>query len=204
MSLIPRVVTCSLALLLTLALLQPQGAAASAYHFLRATTPGTLFAIDPDLMIRKMDPAAPANAWTLGQGWGLPPLFYHINVPGLYDRVDFLYPFGFREESNLVSKLKFTPFIESRWHKVPPFDGFARCLTLYHGRSDLGQDYWGLFPFYGYSFRKFGVDKNLFVLFPLYYESTYDDSRTIRVLWPIFTYANSPGRSSLKVWPLIG
>ena len=56
----------------------------------------------------------------------------------------------------------------------------------------------------GIRYRRYGVDKNFFLLFPLYYESTEDDARTIRVLWPLVTYADSPGRSSLKVWPLIG
>jgi hypothetical protein len=42
------------------------------------------------------------------------------------------------------------------------------------------------------------------VLFPLYYESSDDDAKTIRLLWPIITYADSPGRSSFQVWPLLG
>jgi len=185
-------------------LLSPGSTEASAYQFLRLTTPGSLFAIPPDLNIRRIDQTAPSNLWTLGEGWGIPPLFYYTKVPGLYDRVDFLYPFGFREESALWSKLKFQPFFESRWSKIPPFDGSSRCLTLYHGRSDLGQTYWGFFPFYGYSYRRWGVDKNFFFLFPLYYESTDDDARSIRFLWPIGTYANSPGRSSFKIWPILG
>jgi hypothetical protein len=41
-------------------------------------------------------------------------------------------------------------------------------------------------------------------VFPLYYQSTDDDIRTIRVLWPFITYSNSPGRFSVKVWPLFG
>lgn len=193
-----------LCILISLCLIQPSTVLSSAYSFLRMTTPGTLFAIDPDLTIRRINPRAPSNAWTLGEGWGIPPLFYHTQVPGQFERVDFLYPFGFREESMFQSKLKLTPFFESRWSKIPPFDGSSRCLTLYQGRSDLGQDYWGFFPFYGYTYRRYGVDKNFFLLFPLYYESTTDDIRTIRLLWPIVTYANSPGRSSLKVWPIIG
>ncbi len=189
---------------LMLSLIAPAGCRGSAYNFFRLTTPGTLFAIDPDLAIRRIDSHAPDNLWILGKGWGIPPLFFHSNVPGLYDRVDFFYPFGYREESTFQSKLAFTPFFKSRWSKIPPFEGHSRCLTLYHGRSDMGQPYWGVFPFYGYTYRRFGVDRNLFVLFPLYYETTDDDARTIRVLPPIVTYANSPGRSAFKVWPLFG
>jgi hypothetical protein len=195
---------CPLLVVFVLILSHPPSAPGSAYDFLRLATPGTIFAIDPDLNIRRINPRAPSNTWTIGEGWGVPPLFFHTKVPGLYDRVDFLYPFGFREESTFQSKLKFTPFFESRWSKLPPYDGFSRCLTLYQGRSDMGQSYWGFFPFYGHTYRRYGVDKSFFLLFPLYYESTDDDARTIRVLWPIVTYANSPGRSSLKVWPIIG
>ena len=42
------------------------------------------------------------------------------------------------------------------------------------------------------------------MLFPLYYETIDDDARTIRLLPPIVTYTNSPGRSTIKVWPLFG
>lgn len=190
--------------ILALILFQPCLVFGSAYDFLRLTAPGSLFAVDPDLNIRSIDPGAPSRAWTLGEGWGFPPLLYHSKVAGLYDRVDFLYPFGCREESTFRSKLRFTPFFESRWSKIPPFDGFSRCLTLYQGRSDLGQEYWGFFPFYGYTYRRYGVDKNRFLLFPLYYESTDDDAHTIRLLWPLITYARSPGRNAYKVWPLFG
>ncbi len=172
--------------------------------FLSRTTIGRPIALDPDVIIRKMDPDAPRNAWTLGEGKGIPPFYFRTTVPGLYDRVDFIYPFGCREESNFSSKLRFTPFFESRWSKIPPFDGFSRCLTLYQGRSDLGQPYWGFFPFYGTTYRRNGADMTRFVLFPLYYESHDDDAATIRLLWPIITYARSPGRTATKVWPLFG
>lgn len=183
--------------------LQTGPAFGSAYDFLRLTAPHTFFAVDPDLTIRTIDPTAPSKLWTLGEGWGFPPLYFHTKVPG-YDRVDFFYPFGCREESAFFSKLRFTPLLESRWSKIPPFDGYSRCLTLFQGRSDLGQDYWGVFPFYGYSYRRRGVDRDFFFMFPLYYESHDDDVETIRLLWPFITYADSPGRSSFKVWPLFG
>ena len=199
----PRVsVSVLLSVLLSLAVVGE--CLGSAYNFFRVTAPGTVFAIDPDLTIRRIDPHAPDNMWTFGRGWGIPPLYFHTQVPGLYDRVDFFYPFGNREESTFQSKLTFVPFFKSRWSKLPPFEGHSRCLTFYYGRSDLGQDYWGVFPIYGYAYRRFGCDWNRFVLFPLYYETIDDDARTVRVLPPIVTYANSPGRSALKVWPLFG
>lgn len=182
----------------------PDSAGASAYNVLRISGSKTLFAINPDITLRTIDPKAPPNAWTFGEGWGIPPLFYHTKVGGAYDRVDFFYPFGIREESTFQSRLKFFPLFESRWSKIPPFDGYSRCLTLYQGRSDLGQEYWGVFPFYGRMYRRHGVDENSFFLFPLYYQSTVDDARTHRFLWPFVTYADSPGRRAMKVWPLFG
>ncbi len=188
-------------ILLTIATVTAQ---ASVYDFIRATAPNTLFAVDSDLLIRRMDPKAPKQAWTLGEGWGLPPLFYYTKVRGVFDRVDFFYPLGFREESTFQSRMKFGLFFESRWSKVPPFDGFSRCLTLFQGRSDLGQEYWGLFPFYGYTYRRFGVDRNFFFMFPLYYESSDDNALTKRILWPFITWARSPGRQTTKIWPIAG
>jgi len=163
-----------------------------------------LFAVDPDVIIRKMDPTAPEGAWKLAQGWGFPPLFYRTKVSGLYDRWDFLYPLGCKEESYFRSRTKFTPLVDSQWYKIPPYDGHSRWLTAFWGRSDRGQNYWGVFPFYGYTYRRNGADSSFFAMFPLYSESTYDDARTIRVLWPLITYAKSPGRNTFKVWPLYG
>ena len=174
------------------------------YDFLRMVSPRSVFAVDPDLAIRKVDSHAHEHIWTTGEGWGFPPLVYHTKVAGVYDRADFFFPFGYREETRTKSTLKLVPLFENQWSKIPPFDGFSRCLTVYRGRSDLGQNYWGVFPFYGYTYRKFGVDWSRFVLFPLYYESKDGAAHTRRALWPIFTFANSPGRSTFKVWPLYG
>jgi hypothetical protein len=139
-----------------------------------------------------------------GKHYGIPPLYNRIEVPGLYERDDFLYPFGLREESTFQSRLRFSIFFNSRWSKKEPFDGHSRLLTAFQGRSDLGQEYWGVFPFYGYTFRRFGVDSNFFCLFPLYYRSAEDDAITHRFIWPIITYSDSPGRKALKVWPIAG
>jgi len=176
----------------------------SGFHPSENAKSRSLFAIDPDLMIRSIDPRAPDNMWAVGEGWGFRPFFFRSRLPGLYDRVDFLYPLGCYEDTYFRNKLRFTPFFESRWSKEPPHEGFSRCLTLYRGRSDLGQDYWGFFPFYGRMYRRFGVDHSRFVLFPLYYESTDDGARTFRFLWPLITYANNHSRSTLKVWPIYG
>jgi hypothetical protein len=165
---------------------------------------GSAFAIDPDLMIRSILPEAPDNMWALGQGWGLRPFFYRSRLPGLYNRLDFLYPLGCFEDTKFRRKFRLTPFFESWWSKSPPYEGHARFLTVYKGVSDLGQRYWGIFPFYGYTHRRFGVDSNFFVLFPLYYHAVDEGSRTVRILWPLITYANSPSRSALKVWPIYG
>ncbi|MBI5570792.1 MAG: hypothetical protein HY914_12680 [Desulfomonile tiedjei] len=172
--------------------------------FLSLPSNATLFAVDPDFTIRQIDPRSSSRGWLLGTGWGLPPLFFSSNVNGLYHRCDFLFPMGCSEESAFRSKTRFTPFVDCEWSKTPPFEGHSRWLTAYWGRSDMGQHYWGFFPFYGYSYRHRGVDSDLFVLFPLYYESRYDNERTIRILWPFITYANSPGRHALKAWPLVG
>ncbi len=184
-------------------LFQYSPACGSAYDFLALTGSRTLFALDPDITIRRIDPRSPNGAWTLAEGWGLPPLFFHTSVPGLYDRLDLFYPLGCREESKFRSKVRFTPFFDSYSSKIPPFDSYTRCLTAFKGVSDMGQPYWGIFPFYGYTFRR-GSDKSLFFLFPLYLEKTDDDAKTIRLLWPFITIAHSPGRSAFKIWPLFG
>jgi hypothetical protein len=196
-------VCATLAVLLGV-VLSPGACLGSASSFLRSTQGGNLFAVDPDVALRRINPKTDRHLWHLGESRGVPPLFLRSKVQGLYDRVDFFYPLGCWEESTFRSRLRFSPLLVNEWSKLPPFDGYSRCLTLYHGRSDLGQDYWGFFPFFGYSHRIRGVDKDFFLLFPFYYESTRDNARTIRLLWPFITYSNSPGRQSLKIWPLYG
>lgn len=176
----------------------------SIYNFLQISTPGTFFAIDPDFSIRKIDPRADSHTWTIGEGWGIPPFFFRSRIPGKFERLDILYPIGFKEESQFQKKIRILPVFESTWSKVAPFDYYSRFLTMFKGRSDLGQEYWGFFPFYGFSHRRFGVDSNKFFLFPLYYESEDDGAYTRRFLWPIGTYSNSPDRQTFKIWPLFG
>lgn len=176
----------------------------SIYDYFKNRSGGSFFAVDPDLAIRSMDPSANSQTWLIAQTWGLPPLFLKSKVPGLFERLDILYPLGFKEDSNFQKRIKITPFFESRWSKIPPFDYYSRFVTMFKGRSDMGQDYWGFFPFYGYTYRRFGVDRNRFFLFPLYYESEDDGAKTYRILWPIITYANDPFRFSMKIWPLYG
>ncbi len=192
------------AVILLLTFILNTDCSASVYNFLRISTPGTFFAIDPDLTIRRIDPRANSHVWTIGEGWGIPPFFFRSRVPGKFERTDLMYPLAFKEESYFQKKMRIIPLYDSWWSKIPPFDYYSRFLTMFKGRSDLGQDYWGFFPFYGFSYRRFGVDRNRFVLFPLYYESEDDGAFTRRFLWPIGTYANSPARKTFKIWPLFG
>ncbi len=174
------------------------------YDYLNFTRPSSFFAVDPDSVIRSMDPTADRQTWRVGKTWGFPPFFMRSKVPGLFERLDILYPLAFKEDSKFNKKIKIIPLFESRWSKIPPFDHYTRFLTMFKGRSDMGQDYAGFFPFYGYSYRRFGVDRNRFFLFPLYYESEDDGAKTYRFLWPLVTYAHDKHRSTLKVWPLFG
>ncbi len=176
----------------------------SIYDYMKFTKPGGFFAVDPDSVIRSMDPTADRRTWLIGKTWGFPPFFMRSKVPGIFERLDILYPLAFKEDSTFSRKIKIIPLFESRWSKIPPFDYYTRFLTMYKGRSDMGQNYGGFFPFYGYSYRKFGVDSNMFFMFPFYYQSEDDGARTYRFLWPFITYANSPYRDTLKVWPLFG
>lgn len=199
---VPTIIATSV--LCALLLFVPSTPHASVYNFLRMTAPGSIYAVDPDLIIRRMNPAADKNTWTKGHSWGFPPILNHVEVPGLFQRTDFLYPLGRREESAFQSAVRFAPFFGGRWSKVPPYDYHNRVLTFYEGRSDMGQEYYGFFPFYGFLYRRLGVDFARFFMFPLYFQSFEDDIVTHRFLWPFITYADSPGRKSIKVWPIFG
>ncbi|MGC8658714.1 MAG: hypothetical protein ACP5U1_06540 [Desulfomonilaceae bacterium] len=194
----------NIALLAGLIGVAPCPANGSIYDYLKFTKPGGVFAVDPDSVIRSMDPKADRRTWLIGNTSGFPPFFMRTRVPGIFERLDILYPIAFEEDSTFSRKIKIIPLFESRSSKIPPFDYYTRWLTMYKGRSDMGQDYAGFFPFYGYSYRRCGVDSNMFFMFPFYYRSEDDGTTTYRFLWPFITYANSPARVTFKVWPLFG
>lgn len=73
----------------------------------------------------------------------------------------------------------------------------------FSGRTRQGEDYWGLFPFYGHHPHVVLVDDWDFVLWPFWHTYTVKGVRSHAVLWPFVTWRDAP-REGVGVWPIWG
>jgi hypothetical protein len=74
----------------------------------------------------------------------------------------------------------------------------------FRGRTEGGETYGGVFPFYGRFRERLGFDTIRFALFPLFARGERGDYRETHVLWPLFSFGRGDGRALLRVWPLFG
>ena len=68
---------------------------------------------------------------------------------------------------------------------------------------DSGKCHWAFFPIYGSHPHMLFMDDIHFTMWPLYMDYSVKDVRSHSVLWPIFSWKDSP-RESFGVWPLFG
>jgi len=106
---------------------------------------------------------------------------------------DILYPLGrFTSERDL-----FFPLYRRTDKDVQHHVDF---FPVFYGNYK-GNPYWGVFPVYGTMDHRFGYDRTLFFLFPLYTETELSGKNTYHFLWPILTYSKD---QTYEVFPLYG
>ena len=73
------------------------------------------------------------------------------------------------------------------------------------GRTDSGQRYAWVFPFYGTVYDRLGRDEMSIVLFPLYLRTRYRGWENTFAPWPIMKWMSGEGgRTGFQFWPLYG
>jgi len=107
----------------------------------------------------------------------------------------FLYPLG----KSTREKTYFVPFYLSRKSEEAEDASF---LFFFYGTSKRG-DYYGLFPFYGRLYDRFGKDAMGFFLWPLYSFSESEGATKTNFLWPLFSVYTGK-EEGFKAWPLYG
>ncbi len=75
---------------------------------------------------------------------------------------------------------------------------------LLFGTSEAEENYFALFPLGGSLRGFFSKDRIRFLLFPLYADTREGDFRARHLLWPFIRYGKGGGRSSFRIWPLVG
>ena len=119
------------------------------------------------------------------------PLFLYRKNDGLKQKVIRLYPVFFHRE-----------FLhpDGRTERDTAFYPF-----LLSGRSsDSHENYFSIFPIAGTLKGLFGKDRIRFLLFPLCAESVEGGHHSWHFLWPFVQYGSGGGKSSFRIWPLVG
>ncbi len=139
--------------------------------------------------------------------FALRPLFYW-EKNGKEDslQVEYLYPLGKFRREGARTKHYIVPFTVSNEEKVDGKKGekYSAILIVFRGQTEDGEGYWGVFPFYGRLFDKFGRDRIRFFLWPIYSDWSDEGSFTWNLFWPILSATRGGGKKAFRVWPLWG
>ncbi|UCD71385.1 MAG: hypothetical protein JSW70_10390 [Syntrophobacterales bacterium] len=135
------------------------------------------------------------------------PLFYWTkNDRENFLRVEYLYPLGkFRREGG-ETKHYLVPLFLSRdeaWGEGRRSKDFA-LFPFFKGQTEMGERYWGIFPFFGQLVDRFGRDRIRFYLWPIYSDWSEEGAYTWNFLWPILSATSGGGKKGFRLWPLWG
>ncbi len=139
--------------------------------------------------------------------FGFRPLFYyHRDDNKDTTVVDFIYPIGKYKQRGEDKNFRIFPIIRDAKHDLA--DDKERIahdyFPLFWGRSEGGEPYGGLFPFYGTIKDRFGRDDMLFVMWPLYYRTVEEGFTSNNYLWPLVRITEGDGGWGARFFPLWG
>ena len=130
------------------------------------------------------------------------PLFYYY-TEGNTVEAEFLYPFGQYKSGSSDTRFNLIPISTLRNDFTPEGASNWQFFPFYGGRTSQGETYGGMFPFYGTFKERFGRDRAMFVLWPVYSRSVEENTYRYSVLWPFFSYSTG-GEEALAFWPFYG
>jgi hypothetical protein len=143
-----------------------------------------------------------------GTEWGIRPFLYLTNYPSqeLW-RWEFLYPLGKYQLKEGDHKFYLVPFglLRDEVTSSAPVrrEKASSFLTAFWGQTDEGERYGGFFPIGGRLKERFGRDRIVFYLWPLYSRIEDTGEITWRILWPFFSLIGGEAEG-LYIWPLWG
>jgi len=138
--------------------------------------------------------------------WGVRPLLYWTGdeKESLW-RLEYVYPFGKYQVREGDKKGYLSPLSLFR---EETFDGKKRWdfqfFPFFIGETEKGEDYFGLFPIYGFLLDRYGKDEIRFYLWPLYGESTSEGVHTTNLVWPFFSFIKGEKKRGGRFWPFYG
>ena len=167
------------------------------------------YTYDPVEEVSEIEGLGPIFYWRKDldrKQWGMRPLLcWRRDESGPLRRLEFVYPFGKYEVKEKDRKGYLFPISN---YRERDFDGKKKwnfeIFPFFIGKTEEGEDYVGLFPFFGTLLRRYGKDEIHFYLWPLYSESTMEGVRTKNFLWPFFSFTEGEKKSGYRFWPIYG
>jgi hypothetical protein len=138
--------------------------------------------------------------------WGIRPLLYWTEdeKESLW-RLEVVYPLG---KYQVREGDKKGYFVLISLFREESFDGKKKWdfqfFPFFIGRTEEGEDYFGLFPLYGFLLNRYGKEEIRFYLWPLYSRSTSEGVHTTNLLWPFFSFINGEKKKGYRFWPIYG
>ncbi len=139
--------------------------------------------------------------------YGLRPLFYvHKDRENDTDDVDLLYPIGKYKRRGEDKNFRIAPIIrDSRYKLACERERISHdYFPIFWGRSEEGENYFGIFPIYGTVKNRFGKDEIFFLFWPCYSRTEEDGFVTNSLIWPVFERTKGEDGWGAKVFPLWG
>ena len=115
---------------------------------------------------------------------------------------DFLYPLS-RFQSGEKNQNYFLLFYRSDAYRNSKEKRFY-LFPFFWGKTENGQTYGGVFPFYGHLIHRFEKDDIRFFMWPLYARSEKEGVTKTSFLWPLFTRYSGKKGEGFQFWPLFG
>ena len=164
---------------------------------------------DPVEGMREIEGLGPLFLWKReahrGQ-WGIRPFLYWTDDgTESLKRLEFFYPIGKYQVKKGERRGYLFPL---SLYKEEDLDGKKKWdfqfFPFFIGETKEGEDYFGLFPFFGTLLDRYGKKEIIFYLWPLYSESKSEGVRTRNWLWPFFSFIEGERKKGYRFWPIYG
>ncbi|NPB09583.1 MAG: hypothetical protein GXO17_04445 [Thermodesulfobacteria bacterium] len=139
----------------------------------------------------------------LENGTSFRPFVSTVDRPEDCNHVYYLSPLGHHQECEDYTRSRFVPLFSHNRDKENEKNHHAFFLFFW-GRSEEGEKYWGVFPFYGRLLDWNGKDETKFVLWPIRVTSRWHGNRSSTWFWPIYNRSDGPTFYQRKFWPIYG
>jgi len=154
---------------------------------------------------KEINGLGPFLFWSKGLGethLAMRPIFHYTEDQiENFIRLEFIYPLGKYQEKDSERKAYLAPLAlyreeENKWD--------FQFFPFFMGETEIGENYFGIFPLFGTLLNRYGKDEIRFFLWPLFSESRTEEVKTTNILWPFFSLIEGERKRGYRIWPIYG